>query len=110
VATPRVGNIASSANIVIASNLYDQYNVTALAVGTNIDPPTGVPADGQRMVLRILDNGNAQVISWTTTSTGWRPIGLVLPTTTIASNYLYVGAVYNSANSFWDVVAIAQDY
>jgi hypothetical protein len=57
--------------------------------------------------LRIKDNGTRQTLSWTTTSGAYRSVGITLPTTTVPT-IMYVGCVYNSADAFWDVVAVAQ--
>ena len=35
-------------------------------------------------------------------------MGVTLPTTTVASKVVYVGAIYNSDETFWDVVSVAQ--
>jgi hypothetical protein len=103
---------ASSNSITSASTITPvitapQYDVTALAVTATIAAPaTGV--DGQRLTLRIKDNGSAQTLSWTITSGGYRIVGTTLPTTTTAGKVLYVGCIYNSQDTFWDVVALSQ--
>jgi hypothetical protein len=68
--------------------------------------PSGTPIDGQRLILRLRDDGTARALTWTTTSGGYRVIGTTLPSTTTISKLLYVGCVYNSTDSFWDVVAV----
>jgi len=83
-----------------------QYSVTALAEAPLFAAPApGV--DGQRLVLRILDNGTSQTLLWTTTSGGYRVIGTSLPSATVASKVLYVALIYNAQAVFWDVVAVA---
>jgi hypothetical protein len=84
------------------------YEVTALAAGTTIGAPSGTPGDGQRIILRIKDNGSPQTITMTTTAGNYRAIGVTLPTTTVTSKTLYVGCIYNGADSFWDVIAVAE--
>lgn len=82
-----------------------QYNVTALASSATIAAP--LPgADGQKLILRIRDNGTAQLLTWTTTSGGYRVIGSALPAATVANKTLYVGLIYNSQAVFWDVVSV----
>jgi len=105
---PRVVSIASSATITPTGDTADQYNVTALAVPVTIAIPSGTPVDGQKLVIRIEDNGTARALTWTTSAGGYRVIGSTLPTTTVATKNLYVGCIYNSNDSFWDVVAVAQ--
>lgn len=106
--SPRVSSTASSATITPTSDASEQYNVTALATAANFAAPSGTPTDGQRLLLRIKDDGTARALTWTTTSGGYRAIGVTLPTTTVASKVLYVGCLWNSQDSYWDVTAVAQ--
>jgi hypothetical protein len=105
--TPRIGTTTSSATITPTSDLSDQYNITALATTATFAIPSGTPTDGQKLSIRIKDSGSGQTISWTTTAGGYRVIGTTLPTTIAAGKTVYVGCVYNAADSFWDVVAVA---
>jgi len=59
--------------------------------------------DGNRITIRILDNGTSQTLTWNATYT---VIGVTLPTTTTVNKMVYVGCVYNSTNTRWDVVAV----
>jgi len=86
----------------------DQYVMTGLTGAITIAVPSGTPVDGQKLTLRILDNGTARAITWTTTTGGFRAINSALPTTTVISKVLYVGCIYNNAAAFWDVVAVSQ--
>jgi hypothetical protein len=106
--TPRSVDIASAATITPTGDTADQYEVTALAAGATIAAPSGTPTDGQKLVLRIKDNGTARALTWTTTSGAYRAVGVTLPATTVLSKVLYVGCVYNAQDSFWDVLAVAQ--
>jgi hypothetical protein len=99
--------IASASTITPTSDTTNQYTVTALAVPATIAIPSGTPIDGQKLTIRIKDNGTARALTWTTTSGGYRVIGTTLPTTTVATKTIYVGCIYNSFDSFWDVVAVA---
>lgn len=105
---PRVGTVASSATITPTGDASDQYTVTALATAATIAIPSGTPVDGQRLTLRIKDNGTARALTWTTSAGGYRIVGTTLPTTTVISKTVYIGCVYNAADSFWDVIAVAQ--
>ena len=106
---PRVTNITSSATITPPSDTIDQYSVTSLAVPANIAIPSGTPVAGQKLIIRIEDNGTARALTWAASGTNsYRVIGSTLPTTTVASKVLYVGCIYNATESFWDVVAVAQ--
>lgn len=104
-------SITSNANITPTFTGYSsQYDVTALAVAANVLVPTGTGVtNGYRLLLRIKDNGTGRALNWTTTSGGYRVIGTTLPTTTVANKTIYVGCIYNSAASFWDVVAVSSE-
>ena len=105
--TPRIGTTTSAATITPTSDASDQYNVTALATTANFAAPSGTPTDGQKLSIRIKDSGSGQSITWTTTSGGYRVIGATLPATIAAGKTIYVGCVWNAADTFWDVVAVA---
>ena len=76
-------------------------SVTALADSMTINAPSGSPTDGWPILLRIKDNGTARGLTWNTI---WRSIGFTLPSATVLSKTLYLLAVYNSADSKWDVI------
>ena len=101
--TPRVNTVASAATVTPTADLSDMYTVTALAVPAPIAAPTGTPTDGQRLLIRILDNGTARALTWNAI---YRVVGVTLPTTTTASKISYIGCIYNSSVSNWDVVAV----
>jgi len=98
-----VGSVSSAATITPTSDTANQYNVTALATNATFAAPSGTPADGQKLLLRIKDNGSARTLTWNAI---YRAIGVTLPTTTVATKTTYVGCVYNTADVKWDVVAI----
>jgi hypothetical protein len=104
---PRSNTQTSATSITIDSSLYDQYIVTALASAISFPASTtGSPTNGKKMMIRIKDNGTAQGITWTTSGAGgYRAIGVTLPTTTVVNKIMYVGCIYNSTESFWDVIA-----
>lgn len=79
--------------------------VTGLTETATIAVPTGTPAEGQAMTLRIKDNGVARTISWNAI---YRAIGLTLPTATVAGKELYVSLAYNSVATKWDVLSVAR--
>ena len=105
---PRIVSVASASPILPTGNTADQYEVTALAASVIVAAPTGTPTDGQTLILRIIDNGTARALTWTTSSGGYRAIGTTLPTTTVISKTVYIGCIYNSTDTVWDVVAVAQ--
>jgi hypothetical protein len=104
--TPRIGSVTSASTITPTGDSSDQYNVTALAVPASVAAPSGTPTDGQKLILRLEDDGTARALTWTTTSGAYRAIGTTLPTTTVATKTTYVGCIYNATDVFWDVVAV----
>ena len=100
---PRIVTVYSTASIIPTSDTADEYTVTALEHIAIILAPSGTPTNGQKLLLRILDDGTARKLSW---DVAYNAIGVVLPLATVASKYLYVGCIYNTASSKWDVVAI----
>jgi len=105
---PRVGTVTSAATITPTGDSSDQYNVTALAVNANIAAPSGTPVNGQRLTLRIKDNGTVRTLTWTITSGGYRAMSAPLPSATVANKTVYVGCIYNTEDTFWDVIAVSQ--
>jgi hypothetical protein len=101
--TQRIGTVASASTITPTGDSVDQYNVTALAVPATIAAPSGTPTDGQKLVFRLKDSGTAQAISW---SSVYRPIGTLLPTSTVANKVIYVAMIYNATENFWDVPSV----
>lgn len=100
---PRVSSTASASSVTPDIASFDQYCFTALAATLTIDPPIGTPVDGNKLIFRILDDGTSRSLSWNATYT---PIGVTLPSATTISKMLYVGCIYNAANTRWDVVAV----
>ena len=105
--TKRVGTAASAATHTIDSDSYDLFTITAQAEAFSLANPSGTPTSGQTLVIRIKDNGTARAITWS--GTQWRAVGVTLPATTVVSKTLYIGAIWNSTDSKWDVIASVQE-
>lgn len=103
---PRVVTVTDAASITPDLSAGDQYNVTALAQTLTINAPIGSPVDGNKLIIRILDNGTSRSLSWNGTYTA---IGVTIPSSTTSNKMLYVGCIYNSANTRWDVIAVATE-
>jgi hypothetical protein len=100
----RVVSTASSATPTPDVSTADQYNLTALAAAATFGVPTGTPLDGQKLIIRIKDNGTARALIWNAI---YRGVGASLPSTTVISKTTYVGCIYNAADTKWDAVAVA---
>ena len=102
---PRVTSVTSTATLTVDSSTTDQAVITAQSGALTINAPTGSPADGQKLVIRIKAVGTS-VITWNAI---FRIIGTTLPVSTTANKTIYVGVVYNSLDTKWDVVAVAEE-
>ncbi len=109
--TSRVSSSTSwSSPLAWNSDSFDQYQTTAQSGNVTISADAGTPTNGQTMIFRIKDNGTARTLTWTTgTTNSFRVVGTTLPTTTVANKTVYVGCIYNSTDSRWDVVMVTQE-
>jgi hypothetical protein len=103
---PRVGTTASSATPTPDADAHDLYTVTALAAAAELQNPTGTPVNGQSLIVRIKDDGTARALTF---DTEYRAIGITLPSTTVLSKTMYLGMIYNSTDTKWDVLAVNQE-
>ena len=97
--TPRVGSTTSSATPSINTDNVDIYKLTAQAEDitsftTNL---TGTPTDGQVLIIEITGTA-ARTITW---GASFEASTVALPTTTVTTNMLAVGFLYNSVTSKW---------
>ena len=108
--TARTNTVADQTAGVIAINTdtTDEFTVTALAGAVTSWTLTGTPVNGDVLILRILDNGTARAITWTSTP-AFTARGAALPASTVASKYLYMVFVYNGTATTWDCVSVAQE-
>ena len=98
----------TSGTITPNADTSDQFNMIGLTGTVTVNSPSGTFTDGQKLTIRIKDDGSARTLNWTVAgANSYRVIGTTLPTTTTAGKVSYVGCVYNSQDSFWDVVAVA---
>jgi hypothetical protein len=115
--TPRqIATTTTTSPFAINTDSYDQYSFTALANALTISLDGGTPTDGQKLVLRILNNGTGYVITFTGSNSNtkfFRPVGVSLTAsstnwtyTLTASKITYFGMIYNSNATCWDIVAI----
>jgi hypothetical protein len=83
---------------------YSAGKVTAQAVTLNMAAPTGTPTDMESFIMKIIDNGSAKSISW---DAKFRSIGATLPTTTVGGKVMSLVFLYDSDNTTWDLMSIA---
>jgi hypothetical protein len=78
------------------------YIVTAQAEAITINNPGGQHLNGKRLIIRIKDNGTARAISF---GSEYRATTVALPTTTTLGKAIYLGFMFNSDETKWDILA-----
>jgi len=101
---PRTTTETSSATPTINTDNIDIHTITAQAeaitsMTTNL---SGTPVNGQKLIIRIKDDGTARAITW---GASFASRGATLPTTTVLGKYHHIGLIYNSTATIWDCVA-----
>jgi len=84
----------------------DEFVITAQAGALKFNNPGGTPTEGQKLIIRIKDNGTARALTY---DTQFRAMGTALPSTTVISKTLYLGFIFNNTDTKWDLVATAQE-
>ena len=101
-------SVASSATpSPVGSKYENEYYLTALAVATaTFAAPSGAAVNGNTLLIRIEDNGTARILAWNAI---YEAVGVTLPLTTVVGKKMYIGCIYNSTDSKWDVVSVTQE-
>lgn len=91
----------------INSDTTDLYAINGLTANLTLANPSGTPVDGQRLLVRIADNGNVWTIAY---GTQFKSRGGTLPTSTSGTStvYTYIQLIWNANASTWDCVGVAQ--
>ena len=84
-------------------SLRNFFTITALAQAATFAAPSGTPANGNKLTIRIKDNATARALSWNAIYRAGTDVAL--PTTTVLSKTLYLGFIYNGADTKWDLLA-----
>lgn len=87
----------------IGSYEENEYYLTALTSAATFQTPSGTPANGNTLLLRVY-SAATQVITFTT---GYRAL-IPLPLNNPAGKTTYYGCIYNSADTKWDIVSCVQ--
>lgn len=103
--TKRTGTTTSSATPTINTDNVDFYSITAQTVDitsftTNL---SGTPTEGQTLWIAITGTA-ARAITW---GSSFEASTVALPTTTVSTNRLDVGFIWNSVTSKWRCIASA---
>lgn len=103
--TKRVGTTTSSATPTINTDNVDYYSLTAQTADitsftTNL---SGTPTDNQTLWISVTGTA-ARALTF---GTSFEASTVALPTTTVSTNRLDMGFVWNSASNKWRIVAVA---
>ena len=107
--TARTTTVASTTtSVTIDVSTTDMHITTAQAGALLFNNPSGTPTEGQKLMIRITDNGTARALTY---DTQFRASSdLALPTTTVISKTLYMGFIWNATNSKWDLLAVMNNF
>ena len=92
---PRVTSIVS-ANLTPSATTDDIYVATFLSADVAISNPTGSPANGQLLIIRIKDNGTKRLLTWGTQYRG------TMFSSTIPTHTQYYEFRWNANDNYWD--------
>lgn len=101
---PVTTSTTSASTFTIAATT-QQMEFTALAANLTLYT-SGSPNDGQKLIIRIIDNGSPQTLTFNSVFNFGNLV--IAPTTTVAGRSLYIGFIYNGTTSKWDCVASNQ--
>jgi len=103
--TKRITTQTSSATPTINTDNCDIHKITALAVNiTSMSSGlTGTPTDGQMLMIQITGTG-AMTITW---GASFESSTVTLPSTTVSTNRLDVGLIWNASTSKWRCIAVS---
>jgi len=103
--TPRVQTISTnSSSYGIDTDSYDIVVITGQSVTISFITTTGAPTNGQKLWLSIT---GTVTVGFTLSSSDFESSTVTLPTTTVGSNRLDIGFVWNVATNKWRCVAQA---
>jgi hypothetical protein len=104
----RVTSITSSSTPSPNADTDDIFTVTALAVTATFAAPSGTPVNGQRLIIRVKDNGGPKTLAW---NASYVAGGVALPTVTVTSKILTIMFIFNTDNALnkWQCIGVAQE-
>jgi hypothetical protein len=102
--------LTDAASVSLDASLGSVFTLSAGGNRTILAPSN--PTNGQKIVIRHLASGADRTLSLTTGSSGAFRFGtdITALTATTSAKTDYIGAIYNSTDSRWDVVAYVKGY
>lgn len=103
--TPRTAVAAVGASYTIDSDATDYYTVAGQNQNVTFNNPTGTPVDGQKLMVRIKDDGTPRLVGW---GSNFQASGITGPLSqTVPNKEHNVLFVYSTGVSKW--VCLASD-
>jgi len=84
----------------------NELYITALAADAEFAAPSGTAVNGNKLIIRVKDNGTARELTYNAIYDGFSDD---LPSTTTISKTLYMGFIYDSAATKWNMVATTEE-
>lgn len=82
---------------------YDAYSISNISGAFTINNSLVSMTGGEKIIIKLQSNGSTQTIIL---DTEYRCVAeVVLPTEVPASGWLYIGIIWNSEDSMWDIIA-----
>jgi len=104
----RVYSTTSLSTLTPEIDTYDVFCLTAQAAALTIaNHSTSTPANGEMILIRILDNGTARAISFGTNYVA--KAGVALPTTTVLSKNMSMLFIWDSNLSKYNLLSVGQE-
>lgn len=100
---PRVASSATETAINPNADALDLIAVSALAGALTIGAPSGTPTDGQRLMVRIRDDGTSRALTWNAAYTAFNPGDL--PSATVVGKTMLFEFVWDANLSKWELLA-----
>lgn len=102
---PRVVSPSITSSYTINVDVTDLYDISGQSSNVTFNNPSGTPVNGQKMMIRIKDNGTARTITW---GSSFQSSGVAaLLATTVVNREHHVLLVYSPGVSKW--VCLAAD-
>lgn len=106
--TPNVQTTTTT--LTVNSDNLQHYSVSALGTALSISADAGTPIEGEKLIFRLKDNGTSRALSWANgVSNSYRAVGVVIPSATVTNKTTYVGCIYNTTDSRWDMIAVSTE-
>jgi len=102
--TPRVSTPTVAGTYAIDTDSFDMVVITGQNVNITSITTTGTPTNGQKLWVSVTGTATGQILF---NSANFESSTVILPTTTVSTNRLDVGFVWNPATSKWRCVAQA---